>query len=115
MGVVGLVIGGGFGSFFKVYGSVVLYLLEVEVVIVDGCVWVVNVDNDVELFWVLKGGCGVSFGVVICLIFCIYVLLDIFGGVLLVVWVDSDGVWYDLVVEMLCFYCDVLCNLYWGE
>jgi len=115
VGVAGLVTGGGFGSFSKAYGSAASHLLEAEVVTADGRVRVVNADNDAELFWALKGGCGASFGVVTRLTLRTHALPDTFGGVSLAVRADSDGAWHDLVVEMLRFYRDALCNPHWGE
>src|SRR5579862_5818992 len=64
VGVVGLVSSGGFGSWSKRYGTAAANLLEAEVVTADGQIRTVNVCNDPELFWALKGGGGGSFGII---------------------------------------------------
>ncbi|MEA2738551.1 MAG: hypothetical protein QOH05_1858 [Acetobacteraceae bacterium] len=64
VGVAGLILSGGFGSFSKNDGSAAASLLEVEVVTADGMVRIANACKDPELFWAIKGGGGGSFGVV---------------------------------------------------
>lgn len=64
VGVAGLVLGGGFGSFSKRYGNAAGSLLQAEVVTADGVVRVVNAYREPDLFWALKGGGDGSFGVV---------------------------------------------------
>jgi FAD/FMN-containing dehydrogenase len=64
VGVAGLVLGGGFGSFSKRYGSADASLLQAEIVTADGVVRTVNASREPDLFWALKGGGGGSFGVV---------------------------------------------------
>src|ERR1700734_3012459 len=63
VGVAGLVLGGGFGSFSKAYGTAAASLLEAEVVTADGEVRIANACSNPELFWALKGG-GSGFGIV---------------------------------------------------
>ena len=64
VGVPGLVLGGGFGSFSKGFGTAAANLLEAEVVTADGAVCIANAVRNRELFWALKGGGGGTFGVV---------------------------------------------------
>jgi len=64
VGVAGLALGGGFGSFSKRYGNAAGSLLQAEVVTADGVVRVVNAYREPDLFWALKGGGDGSFGVV---------------------------------------------------
>ena len=64
VGVAGLTLGGGFGSFSKRYGNAAGSLLQAEVVTADGVVRVVNAYREPDLFWALKGGGDGSFGVV---------------------------------------------------
>jgi len=64
VGVVGLVLGGGFGSYSKNFGTAAASLLEAEVVTADGAVRIANACTNPELFWALKGGGGGTFGIV---------------------------------------------------
>ena len=64
VGIPGLVLGGGFGSFSKAYGTVAASLLEAEIVTADGQIRIVNQAREPDLFWALKGGGGGTFGVV---------------------------------------------------
>lgn len=64
---------------FWMFGMVVDNFLELEFVIVDGCIVVVNdqmiyimyfngsviILDDIDIFWVFKGGGGGMFGIVI--------------------------------------------------
>src|SRR6204780_931387 len=63
VGVAGLVLGGGFGSFSKAYGMAGASLIEAEIVTADGEVRISNACSNPDLFWALKGG-GAGFGVV---------------------------------------------------
>ena len=58
VGVAGLLLGGGFGSYSKRFGSAAASLLEAEIVTADGRVRVVNECMEPDLFWALKGGGG---------------------------------------------------------
>ncbi len=55
VGVVGLILGGGFGSFSKAYGMAGASLIEAEVVTADGDVKIANSCTNPDLFWALKG------------------------------------------------------------
>jgi FAD binding domain len=63
VGVAGLILGGGFGSYSKGYGLAAASLLEAEIVTADGEVKIANACSNPDLFWALKGGGG-GFGVV---------------------------------------------------
>ena len=56
VGVTGLILGGGFGSFSKAYGIAGASLLEAEIVTADGDIKVANACSNPDLFWALKGG-----------------------------------------------------------
>ena len=56
VGVAGLLLGGGFGSFSKAYGMAAASLLEAEIVTADGLIRLVNEAREPDLFWALKGG-----------------------------------------------------------
>ena len=61
-GIAGLTRGGGFGYLMGKYGYTVDNLLSVELVTVDGEVLTASENENVELFWVLRGGGG-NFGI----------------------------------------------------
>jgi FAD/FMN-containing dehydrogenase len=56
VGFVGLVQGGGFGSFSKSFGTAAASLLEAEIVTADGQIRVVARVQEPDLFWAIKGG-----------------------------------------------------------
>jgi FAD/FMN-containing dehydrogenase len=51
VGVAGLVLGNGFGSFSKAYGSAAASLIEAEIVTADGVTRIVNNAQEPDLFW----------------------------------------------------------------
>ena len=56
LGVAGLILGGGFGSLSKAFGTAAANLIEAEVVTADGEVRLANACTNPDLFWALKGG-----------------------------------------------------------
>ena len=62
-GVAGLTLGGGFGYLTRRFGWTVDNLEEVEIVTSEGEVRLVNVAENPDLFWAVRGGGG-NFGVV---------------------------------------------------
>lgn len=64
IGVVGLIFGGGVGWFMCCFGLIIDSLFLVDVVFVDGWLVYVSLDENVDLFWVFRGGGG-NFGIVI--------------------------------------------------
>ena len=64
VGVAGLILSGGFGSFSKAYGMAAASLLEAEIVTADGAVRIANACTNPDLFWGIKGGGGGSLRVV---------------------------------------------------
>jgi hypothetical protein len=115
VGVAGLVLGGGFGSFSKGFGTGAANLLEAEVVTSDGAVRVANAFRNPELFWALKGGGGGSFGVVTRLTLRTHELPAYFGEVQANITAGSDAAYRALVQQMISFYRDTLMNPHWGE
>src|SRR5262245_63055303 len=55
VGVAGLILSGGFGSFSKAYGMAAGSLLEAQIVTADGEVRVANACTNPDLFWGIKG------------------------------------------------------------
>ena len=115
VGVAGLVLGGGFGSFSKAYGLAAASLLEVELVTADGAIRTVNAHRDADLFWALKGGGGGTFGVVTRLTLATHALPDTFGAVMLDVRARSDAAFRELLERFLAHYRRSLFNPHWGE
>ena len=115
VGVIGLLSGGGFGSFSKYYGMTAAYLLEAEVVTADGRVLTANACSHPDLFWALKGGGGGTFGVVTKVTLATHALPERFGAVSGKIRARSDAAYRKLVLEFLKFYETSLFNPHWGE
>lgn len=115
VGVAGLVLGNGFGSFSKAYGSAASSLLEAEIVTADGTVRIANPCNYPDLFWALKGGGNGSFGVVTRLTLRTHDLPNYFGGVRGSIKANSDSAFRKLIAEFNAFYASSLFNPHWGE
>ncbi|HUH84096.1 MAG TPA: FAD-binding protein [Stellaceae bacterium] len=115
VGVAGLVLGGGFGSYSKTYGTAAASLLEAEIVMADGVVRVVNACVDPELFWALKGGGGGSFGVVTRLTLRTHDLPKTFGFLGTRIHAASDTAFRKLIARFVVFYAENLLNPRWGE
>ncbi len=114
VGVAGLVLGGGFGSFSKAFGMAGANLLEAEIVTADGAVRIANACSNPDLFWALKGGGG-GFGVATRVTLRTHALPNDFGVVLAGVKASSDDAYRRLVARVLAFYRDALFNPHWGE
>ena len=114
VGVAGLVLGGGFGSFSKAYGMVGASLIEAEIVTADGEVRIANACSNPDLFWALKGGGG-GFGVVTRVTLKTHPLPEFFGGVSATIKATSDDAYRRLIAKTVEFYAQALFNLHWGE
>src|SRR5579864_3515615 len=115
VGLAGLVLGGGFGSYSKRYGSAAGSLLEAEVVTADGMVRIANACSNPDLFWALKGGGGGSFGVVSKLTLRLHDLPKYFGSANFTIKASSDNAYRQLIQEFVRFYRTHLFNDHWGE
>lgn len=115
VGVTGLVLGGGFGSFSKAFGTGAASLLEAEIVTADGRTRVVNAWREHDLFFALKGGGGGTFGVATRLTLATHPLPETFGAVLFSVTAADDAAWAALVTRIVAFYAEALFNPAWGE
>ena len=114
VGVAGLILGGGFGSFSKAYGTAAASLLEAEVVTADGDVKVANACSNPDLFWALKGGGG-GFGVVTRVTLRSHALPEFLGGVFATIKASSDEAYRRLISKIMEFYAQALFNPHWGE
>jgi FAD/FMN-containing dehydrogenase len=90
-------------------------LLEAEIVTADGKVRTANACTHPDLFWVIKGGGGGSFGVVTKLTLRTHDLPEFFGAVLATVKTASDGAFRRLIGRVIAFYGEALFNPNWGE
>jgi FAD/FMN-containing dehydrogenase len=115
VGAAGLVLGGGFGSLSKQFGSGAANLLEAEVATADGRLRTVNAWRDPELFFALRGGGGGTFGIVTRLTLKTHPLPETIGAMLFEVTAADDSAWRELVHRMVDFYADALFNPSWGE
>ena len=115
VGVAGLLLGGGFGSYSKRFGSAAANLLEAEIVTADGTVRVVNACTEPDLFWALKGGGGGTFGVVTRLTLRTHELPKHFGGAWGKIQAQSDAAFTQLIARFVGFYHEHLFNSHWGE
>jgi FAD/FMN-containing dehydrogenase len=114
VGVAGLVLGGGFGSFSKAYGTAAASLLEAEIVTADGNVKIANACSNPDLFWALKGG-GSGFGIVTRVTLRTHPLPDFFGAVFATIKAASDDAYRRLIAKIVEFYAEALFNPHWGE
>jgi hypothetical protein len=114
VGVAGLVLGGGFGTFSKAYGMAGASLIEAEVVTADGEVRIANACSNPDLFWALKGGGG-GFGVVTRVTLRTHALPEFFGGVSATIKATSDDAYRRLIGKTVEFYAEALFNSHWGE
>jgi FAD/FMN-containing dehydrogenase len=114
VGVVGLVLGGGFGSWSKAFGLAGANLLEAEVVTADGDVKIANACSNPDLFWALKGGGG-GFGVVTRVTLRTHALPESLGGVFATIKASSDDAYRRLISKVIEFYAQALFNPHWGE
>ena len=114
VGVAGLALGGGFGSFSKRYGLAASSLIEAEVVTADGAVRIANACSNPDLFWALRGGGG-GFGVVTRLTLRTHDLPDWAGGLFATVEAGSDAAFRQLIERTVGFYAERLFNPHWGE
>ena len=115
VGVAGLVLGGGFGSFSKRYGNAAGSLLQAEVVTADGAVRVVNAYREPDLFWALKGGGGGSFAAVASVTLETHPLPEYFGVVFANINTHSPEAFRQLIARFVAFYAQTLLNEHWGE
>ena len=115
VGIPGLVLGGGFGSLSKAYGTVAASLLEAEIVTADGRTRIVNETREPDLFWALKGGGGGTFGVITRVTLATHNLPETVGVVNFALRARSDEAYRRLLARFVNFYATSLCNPHWGE
>jgi FAD/FMN-containing dehydrogenase len=114
VGVAGLVLGGGFGSFSNSFGTAGSHLIEAEVVTADGEVRTANASTNPDLFWALKGGGG-GFGVVTRMTLRTHELPEFFGALSGAIHATSEDAYRRLIARTVDFYAQALFNPHWGE
>jgi len=100
-GIAGLSLGGGVGWLVRKHGLSCDNVLELEVVTADGKVRTANANQNVDLYWGLRGGGG-NFGVVTSFLYCAHPVSTVLGG--LIVYPR------DAAPEVLRGYRDVMAN-----
>jgi len=85
VGVVGYMLGGGHGWLARKYGMACNSMIAAEVVTADGRLLRADRENEVDLFWALRGGGG-NFGVVTALEFELYPVPELYAGMLTWPW-----------------------------
>jgi FAD/FMN-containing dehydrogenase len=89
--VAGYSLGGGVGWYARKLGLSTNSVTAIELVTADGEFRRVDHDNEPDLFWALRGGGG-NFGIVTALEVQLYVIPDIYAGVLFFPWERSSEV-----------------------
>ncbi len=115
VGVAGLVLGGGFGSYSRLYGTAAASLLEVEIVTADGTVRIANAATNPDLFWALKGGGGGTFGVVTRLTLRTHELPATAGIVNATIHAHSDAAFRSLIGRFVAFNAERLATSQWSD
>lgn len=80
VGVVGYVLGGGFGWLGRKYGMAADSVVSFEVVTTDGQTLRVSEDENAELFWALRGGGAGSMVIVTEVVIDLYPVTTVYGG-----------------------------------
>jgi len=111
----GFILGSGFGSFSKRYGSGAAGLLEAEVVTADGQIRRVNSYQDPDLFFALRGGGACSFAVLSSITLLSHQIPTRLGLVTGGVQASDDAAYRELIEAVLRFYPSHLDNPHWGE
>jgi FAD/FMN-containing dehydrogenase len=98
-GVGGLTLGGGIGHLTRKCGLSIDNLLEVDMVLADGRFVTANAQENLDLFWAVRGGGG-NFGVVTSFLFRLHPISTVYAGPIL---------WHlDQAPEVMRFYRDFI-------
>jgi FAD/FMN-containing dehydrogenase len=98
-GVGGLTLGGGIGHLTRKCGLSIDNLLEVDMVLANGRFVTANAQENLDLFWAVRGGGG-NFGVVTSFLFRLHPISTVYAGPIL---------WHlDQAPEVMRFYRDLI-------
>lgn len=111
----GFILGGGFGSFSKRYGSGAAGVLEITVVLADGSVVTANDFQNADLFWAMRGGGGGTFGVVTHMTLMAHPEPKISGWISGPITAKSDDAFRELIQRYVEFAGSTLSDPIWGE
>lgn len=111
----GFILGGGFGSLSKRFGTGAGGVLELEVITADGRIRVANAYREPDLFWALRGGGGPTFGIVSRTTLLAHPIPRRIGIVAGAIAARSDEAYRKLIADFVAFYPDALNNERWGE
>ncbi|MDX6533031.1 MAG: hypothetical protein QOF68_775 [Gaiellales bacterium] len=89
--VTGYSLGGGVGWYARKLGLSTNSVVAIELVTADGELRRVDLENDPELFWALRGGGG-NFGIVTTIEVQLYPIAEVYAGVLFFPWERSAEV-----------------------
>jgi FAD/FMN-containing dehydrogenase len=110
----GFVLGGGFGSLSRRFGTAAGNVLEAEVVTASGDIVTANDAQHPDLFWALRGGGGGTFGVVSRLTMRTHPCPQMLGRVTGTITARSDADFRRLI-DRLVLVLPTLCDDHWGE
>lgn len=96
----GFIQGSGFGSFSRMFGTGAGGVLEFEVVTADGNTLVANAEQNLDLFWALRGGGGGTFGVVTRTTLLAHPIPEKFGLISGAVVANDDTAFQELLVQV---------------
>lgn len=82
VGIGGITLGGGVGYLARKHGLTIDCLLAAEIVTADGQLHYVDVENEPDLFWAIRGGGG-NFGVATRFKYQLHEMGNIYGGMLI--------------------------------
>jgi len=82
VGVVGYLLGGGYGLMLRTYGLAIDHVKAFRVVLSDGSVVVASPESHTDLFWALQGGGG-AFGIVTEVTIGLVPHAEVYGGALM--------------------------------
>ena len=114
VGVIGWHIGGGYGSFSKMFGTGPANMLEARIVTANGDIVVASEYQNEDLFFALRGG-GHGFGVLISLTVRTHLLPEYFGTVNGQITPHHLDAGKELLTTFLDFYKNNLLGPNWGE
>jgi len=91
VGVVGYSLGGGMSWLVRKHGLGANHIVAVEIVTADGRLVRADAENEVDLFWAIRGGGG-NFGIVTAMEIRLFPIAEVYAGMMLWPWERSAEV-----------------------